>query len=353
MMNRLPDLTSGLVLFLALLLPVGSIALTLDNFEVGSVSLVDTTTGDTGEVSDESGLPTSDVLTGDRRVRVLLDNGSSASAVLSPNGGDDAIAFSLPPGSNARFYLIYNLTPASFDLTQDGGDRFLVRFGPGLPNGVLFRATVIDDFGTQSTSPTQYTSASQLNYAFPFSDFGGSPAFDQLIRWYVYISYPAAVEDPLTVSVADFRVVPDPATALLPCDDGLDNDDDGLIDLDDPDCTDPDDPVEGPDADDDGVSDASDNCIEVANGPLAPDAGGQSQLDTDGDGYGNACDCDFDQSEACNIADFSIFRTDYWDTFDSGVGTDMDGSGRVGIGDFSLFRDGYQATVPGPSGLAP
>jgi hypothetical protein len=107
------------------------------------------------------------------------------------------------------------------------------------------------------------------------------------------------------------------------------------------------------DTDGDGIPDTSDNCIDVANGPLLPDAGGHSQLDTDGDGYGNACDCDFDQSGACNIADFSIFRVDFWATWDSGVGTDMDGSGRVGIGDFSLFRDGFWATVPGPSGVVP
>jgi hypothetical protein len=139
----------------------------------------------------------------------------------------------------------------------------------------------------------------------------------------------------------------------LPCDDGLDNDDDGLIDLDDPDCSDPSDPLEAPDADADGIADSLDNCTEVPNGTLIPDAGGHSQLDTDGDDYGNVCDCDFDQNLTCNIADFSIFRVDFGDTFDSGVGTDMDGSGRVGIGDFGLFRDGFWAAVPGPSGLVP
>jgi hypothetical protein len=107
------------------------------------------------------------------------------------------------------------------------------------------------------------------------------------------------------------------------------------------------------DADEDGTPDYADNCIIVPNGPLIPDAGGHSQLDTDGDLYGNACDCDFDQNGTCNIADFSIFRVDFWDTHDSGVGTDMDGSGRVGIGDFSLFREGFWEAVPGPSGLVP
>jgi uncharacterized repeat protein (TIGR01451 family) len=98
------------------------------------------------------------------------------------------------------------------------------------------------------------------------------------------------------------------------------------------------------DSDGDGIPDASDNCIEVQNA---------SQLDTDGDDFGNACDCDFDQNLACNIADFSIFREDYISTVDRGVGTDMDGNGAVSIADFSLFRTGYIAAAPGPSGLVP
>jgi uncharacterized repeat protein (TIGR01451 family) len=98
------------------------------------------------------------------------------------------------------------------------------------------------------------------------------------------------------------------------------------------------------DSDEDGVPDASDNCIDVPN---------SSQLDSDGDDYGNACDCDFDQNLACNISDFSVLREDYIATVDRGVGTDMDGNGAVNIADFSLFRAGYIVGVPGPSGLAP
>ena len=128
------------------------------------------------------------------------------------------------------------------------------------------------------------------------------------------------------------------------CSDGIDNDSDGLIDLDDPDCSDAADPLEAPDADGDLVEDALDNCVQAPN-PL--------QQDTDGDDFGNACDCDFDQNLACSIADFSFFREDYLATVDRGVGTDMDGNGAVSIADFSLFRDGYVAGEPGPSGLVP
>jgi len=135
-----------------------------------------------------------------------------------------------------------------------------------------------------------------------------------------------------------YRMVDDTA-----CNDGLDNDGDDLIDLDDPDCTDRSDPLEAPDADEDVVEDGLDNCVQVSN---------PGQQDTDGDDYGNACDCDFNQNLTCNIADFNVFLPDFVSALDSGIGTDMDSNGGVGIGDFNLFLPGFIAGEPGPSGLA-
>ena len=63
------------------------------------------------------------------------------------------------------------------------------------------------------------------------------------------------------------------------------------------------------DADGDGVPDASDNCLEV------PNAGSMS-CDTDGDGYGNACDGDFDQNGVTNAVDF---MGPFLQDFESGV----------------------------------
>ncbi len=63
------------------------------------------------------------------------------------------------------------------------------------------------------------------------------------------------------------------------CSDGIDNDYDGFIDLDDSDCAEF---VEGPtDTDKDLIPDSSDNCPLIAN----PD-----QIDSDGDGIGDVCD---------------------------------------------------------------
>lgn len=97
-----------------------------------------------------------------------------------------------------------------------------------------------------------------------------------------------------------------------------------------------------PDPDNDGIPSFADNCSTVAN---------PSQLDTDGDQIGNACDCDFSQDGACSIADFNDFLPDFIASHDSGAGTDMDGDGTVGVGDFNLFLTGFLATKPGPSGL--
>lgn len=78
---------------------------------------------------------------------------------------------------------------------------------------------------------------------------------------------------------------PPPPPADPACDDGVDNDGDGLIDLADPGCEfaeDNDEYNDPPnDRDNDGVPNEEDNCPDVQN-PF--------QEDSDGDGAGNACD---------------------------------------------------------------
>jgi hypothetical protein len=108
-------------------------------------------------------------------------------------------------------------------------------------------------------------------------------------------------------------------------------------------------PDAGPiaDSDEDGVPDSTDNCTHVANGPENSEFG--NQVDSNGDGIGDACDCDFNDDGACNLADFSIFLPSFVLGADpGGTGTDMNSDGSVNINDYNLFLPGFQAGQPGP-----
>jgi hypothetical protein len=97
------------------------------------------------------------------------------------------------------------------------------------------------------------------------------------------------------------------------------------------------------DADDDGVPDNQDNCIYIPNGPSAPL--NNNQLDTDGDGYGNACDGDLNQSGFVDAVDLQLFQSRYR-TADPDA--DFNGNGFVEAGDLVIFRTLYRKK-PGAS----
>jgi hypothetical protein len=105
----------------------------------------------------------------------------------------------------------------------------------------------------------------------------------------------------------------------------------------------------GPDSDGDGIEDAADNCVDHPNGPLIPDAGGNVQLDTNGDGYGNACDADLDNIGPVNFADLALFKAAFGG---NGPDADLDGNGFVNFADLARFKSLF-GQPPGPSGLAP
>ncbi|MAG29515.1 MAG: hypothetical protein CL908_01320 [Deltaproteobacteria bacterium] len=98
------------------------------------------------------------------------------------------------------------------------------------------------------------------------------------------------------------------------------------------------------DTDGDLVPDGFDNCDTDDNGPneLA------NQADTDSDGYGNACDADYDNDLAVTAADFGTFLATF-----GGVGTetDHDGDGAVTAADFGVFLSQFGGP-PGTSGLS-
>jgi hypothetical protein len=94
------------------------------------------------------------------------------------------------------------------------------------------------------------------------------------------------------------------------------------------------------DADGDGITAILDNCTTVAN----PD-----QRDSDGDGYGNACDGDLDNDGQVNFADLAVFRTRF---MTGNADADFNGDGIVNFADLARFRQLFGAP-PGPSGVVP
>ncbi len=92
--------------------------------------------------------------------------------------------------------------------------------------------------------------------------------------------------------------------------------------------------------DNDGFSDAVDNCTLVAN----------NQLDTDGDGYGNACDSDFNNDGIVNSLDIGLFKTAFFNT--GSQQTDINDDNIVNSLDLGLFKQTI-TSAPGPSGLVP
>lgn len=98
-------------------------------------------------------------------------------------------------------------------------------------------------------------------------------------------------------------------------------------------------PARALDTDGDGVADASDNCVDVAN----------LQLDTDQDGYGNRCDADLNNDGVVGVPDWLLFQTLY---SDAAPEVDFNEDGVVGVPDFLHFLSAYAARTLGPSGLS-
>lgn len=86
------------------------------------------------------------------------------------------------------------------------------------------------------------------------------------------------------------------------------------------------------DTDNDGFADNLDNCPKTANA---------SQLDSNGNGIGNACDADFNKDGMVNAKDLAVFQL----AFGSKVGDakydancDMNGDGRINALDLAMFQ---------------
>lgn len=94
------------------------------------------------------------------------------------------------------------------------------------------------------------------------------------------------------------------------------------------------------DTDTDGVEDIRDNCLNKSN---------VGQLDTDNDGYGNACDTDLNNDGHTNFADLSVFSKCF---LSDNLVCDFTEDGLVNALDLVVFREFFLQPL-GPSGLHP
>lgn len=98
-----------------------------------------------------------------------------------------------------------------------------------------------------------------------------------------------------------------------------------------------------PDADGDGIPDARDNCTLVAN---------SDQCDSDGDGFGNRCDADLNNSGTVTTRDYGLFREQMGapSVAPAFNPADLNCDGAVNTQDYGIFR-AQIGLPPGPSGL--
>lgn len=94
-----------------------------------------------------------------------------------------------------------------------------------------------------------------------------------------------------------------------------------------------------PDSDGDGIADNQDNCTTIAN---------PSQLDTDNDLIGNACDPDFNQNGIVDPFDFAKLKACFGST--ACPDQDLNGNDIVDPFDFAQLKAMF-GKPPGPSGL--
>ncbi len=98
-------------------------------------------------------------------------------------------------------------------------------------------------------------------------------------------------------------------------------------------------PESGPDADEDGVPDDQDNCVELPNPP---------QRDSNSDGYGNVCDADLDDDGSVDFLDLGRMKAAF---FSTDPHADLNGDGTVDFLDLGRMKSLF-FQPPGPSGLA-
>jgi len=94
------------------------------------------------------------------------------------------------------------------------------------------------------------------------------------------------------------------------------------------------------DTDGDAIPDGDDNCRLTCN---------PGQQDTDGDGFGNICDCDLDNDGQVGPSDFGLFKAAWYKTLgDSAWNPDADFDSNLAVGpsDFGIFKQRWFTSAP-------
>lgn len=94
--------------------------------------------------------------------------------------------------------------------------------------------------------------------------------------------------------------------------------------------------VAASDQDRDGIDDADDNCVLIEN----PD-----QRDSNGDGFGNACDADLNDDCVVNVVDLGLLKSVF---FTADPDADFNGDSIVNVVDLGIMKTGF-FMAPGPS----
>ena len=99
------------------------------------------------------------------------------------------------------------------------------------------------------------------------------------------------------------------------------------------------------DSDADGWDDEHDNCVLVPNNPQSLF---DVQADTDGDGFGNVCDGDFNNDCQTNFIDLSAMQEHFF--VPGFLQTDLNSDGITNFADLGMLK-GLFFLPPGPSGI--
>lgn len=95
------------------------------------------------------------------------------------------------------------------------------------------------------------------------------------------------------------------------------------------------------DLDADSIDDLVDNCTAVANA---------DQRDTNGDGFGNACDADLDNDGVVNFVDLDLMKAAFFSS--NSADSDLNGDNVTNFADLDIMKQSFFGS-PGPSGIVP